>query len=64
MNEYEKQKLLKEAELNAKKNMSVPLKNKKELGCLIIIIIIFVLTIIFYLLAIYYRHHLFIKLGL
>ena len=60
-----KLKLLMEAEERAKENMSVPTKKKKNrFGCLTIILIVSVLIIILYTFAIYYRHKLFLDLGL
>ena len=61
----EKQKLLKEAEDQAKNNMDIPTKKKKNrFGCLTVIIIVSVLIIILYTFVIYYRHKLFLELGL
>ncbi len=65
MIDNERQKLLKEAEELAKDNMDVPTKKKKNrFGCLTAIIIVSVLIIILYTFVIYYRHRLFLDLGL
>ena len=65
MDEIEKQKLLKEAEEQAKQNMAVPTKKKKNrFGCLIIIAVVSVFIMSVYIFAIYYRHQLFLDLGL
>jgi uncharacterized membrane protein YukC len=65
MIDNERQKLLKEAEELAKDNMDIPTKKKKNrFGCLTAIIIVSVLIIILYTFVIYYRHRLFIDLGL
>ncbi len=66
MNEYEKYKALIEAEKYSKDNMGIVKepKKKKNYGCLISIVIISVLFVIFYIFILYYRHHLFVELGL
>ncbi len=65
MIDNERQKLLKEAEELAKDNMDIPTKKKKNrFGCLTAIIIVSVLIIILYTFVIYYRHRLFLDLGL
>jgi hypothetical protein len=66
MNEYEKFKALIEAEQYSKKNMGIEKrpKKKKGYGCLISIVIISFLLTLFYFFALYYRHHLFVELGL
>ena len=66
MNEYEKYKALMEAEQYSKKNMGIENKPKKKkgFGCLILTIVIALFLILFYFFALYYRHRLFIELGL
>lgn len=66
MNEYEKFKALIEAEQYSKKNMGIENKPKKKkgYGCLISLTILSLLFVIFYIFILYYRHHLFIELGL
>ena len=67
MDEFEKQKLLKEAELYSKNSMGIE-EDKKEKknnrGCLISVSVISVLIILFYIFIIYYRHRLFVDMGL
>ena len=66
MNEYEKYKALMEAEQYSKKNMGIEKqqKKKKNYGCLFSITVISILLVLFYIFIIYYRHRLFIELGL
>ncbi len=66
MNEYEKYKALMEAEQFSKKNMGIENKpkKKKNYGCLISMVIISVVFIMFYIFIFYYRHRLFVDLGL
>ena len=66
MNEYEKFKVLIEAEQYSKKNMGIENKPKKKkgYGCLISLTILSILFVIFYIFILYYRHHLFVDLGL
>lgn len=64
MIDQEKYNLLKEAEETSKKNMETPQKKKRKWGCLITILIVSGLIMIFYTFIIYYRHRLFIDLGL
>ena len=65
MIDNERQRLLKEAEDHAKENMDIPTKKKKNrFGCLTVIIIVSALIIILYTFVIYYRHRLFVDLGL
>ena len=66
MNEYEKLKALMEAEQYSKRNMGIEKqpKKKKNYGCLISIAVISIILVLFYIFIIYYRHHLFIELGL
>lgn len=64
MIDQEKYNLLKEAEQQAQANMETPQKKKRKRGCLITILIVSGLIMIFYTFIIYYRHRLFIDLGL
>ena len=64
MIDQEKYNLLKEAEQQAQANMENPQKKKRKWGCLITILIVSGLIMIFYTFIIYYRHRLFIDLGL
>ena len=66
MNEYEKYKALIEAEQYSKKNMGIDKKPKKKKGsgCLVVTIIVALFLILFYFFALYYRHRLFIDIGL
>lgn len=66
MDEYEKYKALIEAEQYSKKNMGIEKqqKKKKNYGCLVSLIAISFLFVLFYIFIIYYRHHLFVELGL
>ncbi len=66
MNEYDKYKALMEAEQYSKNKMGITdkPKKKKNYGCLVSLIIISVLFVIFYIFILYYRHHLFVELGL
>ena len=66
MNEYDKYKALMEAEQYSKRNMGIEKqpKKKKNYGCLISITVISIILVLFYIFIIYYRHRLFIELGL
>ena len=64
MIDQEQYKLLKKAEQQSKENMESPQKKKKKWGCLVSILIVSGLIMIFYTFVIYYRHLLFIDLGL
>lgn len=67
MDEFEKQKLLKEAELYSKNSMGIEEEKKEKKnnrGCLISVSVISVLIILFYIFIIYYRHRLFVDMGL
>lgn len=67
MDEFEKQKLLKEAELYSRNNMGIEEEKKEKKnnrGCLISVSVISVLIILFYIFIIYYRHRLFVDMGL
>jgi len=67
MDEHEKYKLLKEAEQYSRNSMGIEEEKKEKKnnrGCLISVSVISVLIILFYIFVIYYRHRLFIDMGL
>ena len=64
MIDQEQYRLLKEAEQHSRENMETSQKKKRKWGCLITILIVSGLIMIFYTFIIYYRHRLFIDLGL
>ena len=67
MDEHEKYKLLKEAELYSKNSMGIEEEKKEKKnnrGCLVSVSVISILIILFYLFIIYYRHSLFVAMGL